>query len=69
MEKEAEVAAHKSEASARATAAREKAQHANDKASTLAAELERKEESTEQAAREHQLRRVKGLVRLTCTDG
>eukprot|EP00752_Nemacystus_decipiens_P010863 g9658.t1 len=62
MEKEAEVAAHNAAALEIAAAAREKAQHATDKASTLAAELERKEESTHQVAREHQQRRVKGLV-------
>lgn len=70
MEKEAEGAAHRADASERAAAAdaeiasaREKAQRDTDKMSTLVAELTRKEETMKQAAREHQLRRTKGLVR------
>lgn len=70
MEKEAEAAALKAEASERAAAAdaemasaRKKAQHDTDKISMLMAELKRKEKITEQVARDHQLRRVMGLVR------
>eukprot|EP00903_Cladosiphon_okamuranus_P014747 g13665.t1 len=69
MEKDSGAAAHKAEASERAaatdaemTSPRKEAQYAADKMSALTAELKRQEESAEQAAREHQLSRVKGLV-------
>ncbi|CAM9574872.1 unnamed protein product [Pylaiella littoralis] len=72
MEKEAEKAAKKAEAWRRAAAAsieavaaqeraQERAQHNSDEVSVLRTELKRKEEHTDQVAREQKLRRAKGL--------
>ncbi len=61
MEKEAECAA----ASAEMAAARREAQQANIRGSMLEAELKSKVNDTERLVREHGLRRVKMLVRIT----
>lgn len=71
MEKEAEAAAEKAEAwrraavaSAEVAAAREQAKRSSLGVSMLTAELKEREADTAQMAREHQLRRMKMLVRV-----
>lgn len=64
MEKEAEAAA----ASSEIAAAKEKAQRAGAGRSMLATELERKVKDLKQVVREHQLRRMKMLVRCSRFD-
>ena len=70
MEKEAEAAADKAEAWRRAAAAsvevaeaQEKAQREAARGSMLASELQLKVKDTEEALRQHQLHRLKILVR------
>ncbi|CAM9582087.1 unnamed protein product [Ectocarpus fasciculatus] len=75
MEQEAEAAADKAEASRRAAAAsvevaeaREKAQREAARGSMLASELQLKVKDTEEAVRDCQLHRLKGLILRFCGD-